>query len=140
MVLTDLSGDDSYHEWRVETASVLSHVFENSAVLPALQLRFSASSCGCVKRVRFTWTGGEAGDSGSCETGISVQNDFGQIDACFPSWAFQSSDGAKSAAESRMQPLIVQLPASNPCHPAHSSDLPLARNAIRTASFDGHCR
>ena len=152
MIMTDLPSDgsdpDLQPEWEVGALAVLSGVFESSFSLPTLRLKFGANACGCVKRVRFSWDGRGQSDNGSCESRVSVHTDSGSIDiasGCFPSWAFPTSFYAQAElqhsafARSTPQRLADLLP-SNPCHPVHSLDLPLPQTAIRTASFNGHCK
>jgi hypothetical protein len=152
MIMTDFPSDDSnpdlQPEWGIGALASLSGAFEPSFSLPTLRLKFGADACGCIKRVRFTWDGRGLADYGSCESLVSVHTDSGGIDAasgCFPSWAFPRSFDAKtelehSAFERSTPQLVTELLPSNPCHPVHSMDLPLPQKAIRTASFNGHCK
>jgi hypothetical protein len=152
MIMTDFPSDgsdpDLQPEWEVGALAVLSGVFESSLSLPTLRLKFSADACGCVKRARFSWDGRGQADIGSCESLVSVHSDSGSIDtasACFPSWAFPSSFNAhteleRSAFERSTPQVVADLLPSNPCHPVHSMDLPRPQTAIRTASFNGHCK
>jgi hypothetical protein len=135
--------DTSDIEWAVDARVVLSDILENFASLPTLHLKFSARRCGCVKRVRFTWVSSNAEDSGVCDAPISVQPDFGSSgSACFPSWAFQNAPEAEphSTTEGGNMHILPHFPPSNPCHPDHSKNLPLPDNALRAASFNGHCK
>jgi hypothetical protein len=141
VVLTDFLDDD--FEWEVPAHAVLSHAAENFIALPTLLLGFISDACGCVKRVRFTWDAGEAANSGSCEATISVQPEIGNIDnLCFPSWAFESSFDSKieSLSENNVPRHLVDLPSSNPCHPAPFNALPWSHKALRTVSFNGRCK
>jgi hypothetical protein len=152
MIMTDFPSDgydpDLQPEWEVAALAVLSGVFESSFSLPTLRLKFDANACGCVKRVRFSWDGRGQADNWSCESRVFVQTDSGNIDTasgCFPSWAFPSSFNAQaelehSAFERSTPQLVANLLPSNPCHPVHSMELPLPQTAIRTASFNGHCK
>ncbi len=141
IILTDFLDDD--FEWEVPARAVMNSVPGNSIALPTLVLGFSADACGCVKRVRFAWDARDAGDSGSCETVISVQPDSGNTDnSCFPSWAFENYFESKAGPlpESSVHRLSVLLPPTNPCHPAPFNALPWSHKALRTVSFNGRCK
>jgi hypothetical protein len=149
MIMTDFFSDDSDPEpppeWEVGALAVLGDAFESSASLPTLRLKFGADACGCIKRVRFSWKGHGQADIESCESLISVHSDSGSIDrasGCFPSWAFPSPFDTQTELEHNRitSQLVSGLLPSNPCHPVHSTTLPLPHKALRTASFNGHCK
>ena len=143
VILTDALNDSSDVEWVVDARAVFSDILENFASLPTLHLKFSAGRCGCVKRVRFTWDSSNAEDSGVCEAPVSIQPDFGNSSsACFPSWAFQYAPHAQphSMSQGSNSHILPHFPPSNPCHPDRSKNLPLPDNALRAASFNGHCK
>jgi len=141
IILTDFLGDESNLEWEVEASLLFSGVPESAAALPKLGLRFRTSTCGCVKRVRFNWDGGETSENGSCEASINVHSESGDTDnSCFPSWAFHNFDPIKQRTEIREPLLSGEVQNLNPCHPVLWDTVPLPQKALRSASFNGYCR
>jgi hypothetical protein len=141
VIMTDFPSDGTEGEWQVEALAVLSNSFESALTLPILQVKFGSKYCGCVSRLRFTWDKREGADNGSCEAHVSMQS--GRLgNACFPSWAFETPSALETgfANESIKPHILVDLHSSHPCHPLPSDPLPIYHAALRTASFNGHCK